>query len=117
MKAKESATSVTVCNGCCCGRTEKGHSEIPLDNLKDSWRKFNLEDKIKLTISDCLGPCSMHNVTLLKTSKGQTWLGKLNQEEHYSALVKWACNIKEQKKEIALPKILLQNKFNRNEIQ
>ena len=77
MKAKESATSVTVCNGCCCGRTEKGHSEIPLDNLKDSWRKFNLEDKIKLRISDCLGPCSMHNVTLLKTSKGQTWLGSI----------------------------------------
>ena len=29
--------TVVVCNGCCCGRVEKGHSEVPVDLLKDSW--------------------------------------------------------------------------------
>jgi len=117
MNEVKTLASMYVCDGCCCGRVEKGHNEVPISKLKTAWKKKQLNDKIRLTISNCLGHCSMHNVTLLKTSNGQTWLGKLNQEEHYSALVKWACNIKEQKKEIALPKILLQNKFNRNEIQ
>ena len=28
-----------VCDGCCCGRTEKGHNEVPVSRLKTAWKK------------------------------------------------------------------------------
>ena len=64
------SASVIVCNGCCCGKIEKGHNEVPVDALKSAWEKSGLEENVKLTISGCLGPCNMHNVSLLKTKNG-----------------------------------------------
>ena len=63
--------SVIVCNGCCCGNTKKGHNAVPTDFLEKEWERQGLAENVKLTISDCLGPCSMHNVALLKTSEGR----------------------------------------------
>jgi len=28
-----------VCNGCCCGRTEKGFPALPLDDFKRQWKE------------------------------------------------------------------------------
>ena len=53
--------SVIICNGCCCGRVEKGHNEVPIDELEAAWEANRIGEAVKLTISDCLGPCSMHN--------------------------------------------------------
>ena len=111
------STCITVCNGCCCGRVEKGHNEVPLKSLKTAWKERGLGNSVKLTISDCLGPCSMHNVTLLKTEKGQTWLGKLSSDEHYDALVEWAHNVAHYGVEGELPDILVQRQFDRNKIE
>ena len=111
------STCITVCNGCCCGRVEKGHSEVPLKALKTAWKERGLGKSVKLTISDCLGPCSMHNVTLLKTEKGQTWLGKLSSDEHYDALLEWAHNVAHYGVEDELPDILVQRQFDRNKIE
>ena len=63
------STCINICDGCCCGRVEKGHNEVPVNELKRIWEKNKLHDKIRLTISNCLGQCSMHNVTLLKIGK------------------------------------------------
>ena len=32
-----------VCDGCCCGRTEKGHNEVPVSRLKIAWKKEKLD--------------------------------------------------------------------------
>ena len=35
-------SSVTVCNGCCCGRVDRGNKPVPLDELKQSWKDNDL---------------------------------------------------------------------------
>lgn len=105
------SASVIVCNGCCCGRVEKGHNEVPINTLKNAWKEHNLDNSVKLTISGCLGPCSMHNVSLLKTEKGLTWLGELSGVEHYGALVEWARNVAQHGIETEIPEILAPQRF------
>ena len=106
---------IVVCNGCCCGRVEKGHAKVPINALKAAWKEHGLERKVKLTISGCLGPCSMHNVSLLKTEEGLVWLGKLRGSNHYDALVRWASTIDENGVVPKLPEILERCRFHRLE--
>ena len=106
---------VVVCDGCCCGRVEKGHNEVPINTLKAAWEEHGLADYVKLTISDCLGPCSMHNVSLLKTEKGLTWLGKLSENVHYEALVGWARDVSKYGTDTELPEVLAPHRFVRLE--
>ena len=100
-----------VCNGCCCGRTEKGNAEVQIELLKDAWEKNGLTEHVKLSISSCLGPCSMNNVSLLKADNNRTWLGKLMKEEHYQALVEWALDIANRGNEAELPEVLESHRF------
>ena len=102
---------VVVCNGCCCGRVEKGHNEVPVDSLEKAWDEHGLGRSVKLIVSDCLGPCSMHNVSLLNTERGKTWLGKLSAREHYEALVGWALEFSQHGVEGELPEILTPHLF------
>ena len=53
----------------------------------------------------------MHNVSLLKTERGQTWLGKLSAKEHYEALVGWALEFSQHGVEGELPEILTPHLF------
>tara|TARA_B100001769_G_C21676214_1_gene374815 strand:- start:64 stop:414 length:351 start_codon:yes stop_codon:yes gene_type:complete len=106
-------TDVVVCNGCCCGNTDKGHPEVPIKLLNDEWEKYRLNDSVKLRISKCLGPCSMHNVSLLRTDNSTTWIGNLSEEIHYKALVDWALQVSEKGSGIEIPEILIPHKFER----
>ena len=108
-------TDVIICDGCCCGRTEKGHPEVPIDFLLESWEKHGLSDSIKLRFSRCLGSCSKHNVSLLRTEDSQEWLGELSQIQHYEAIVEWACSIVKDGKNSKIPENLLPHKFQRSE--
>ena len=47
MKDNSLVPSIYVCDGCCCGRVEKGHSEVPIDFLKSEWEKKRLDKKGK----------------------------------------------------------------------
>lgn len=102
---------VLVCNGCCCGRVEKGHAEVPISVLKDAWNEHGLADHVKLTISTCLGPCSMHNVSLLRTDNNRIWLGELVTEEDYLSIVEWAIGVAEKGNSAPLPEHLEQHRF------
>ena len=106
---------VVVCSGCCCGNLDKGHNEVPIDFLKAAWEEKGLEETVNLTISGCLGPCSMHNVSLLKTDEGLVWLGELSNEDHYEALVSWAEDFTQFGNEAKLPEILVPHQFVRFE--
>ena len=111
MKKVDNLASMYVCDGCCCGRVEKGHNEVPIDFLKSAWKKKELDKKINLTISNCLGYCSLHNVTLLKNNKRKTWIGKLSSEEHYKAVIEWAENVALDGANAKMPNILVPHLF------
>jgi hypothetical protein len=86
---RKSLMQVLVCIGCCCGRTDRGKPEVPVDWLKAQWQAARLNPYIQLTISGCLGPCDLPNVVAVLTATGQQWIGPLNQPEHYEALLAW----------------------------
>ncbi|MBK9171118.1 MAG: (2Fe-2S) ferredoxin domain-containing protein [Bryobacterales bacterium] len=87
---RKTFAQVLVCVGCCCGRTDKGHPEVPVDWLKQEWRRRLLPKKVHLTISGCLGPCDATNVVLVMMGDRPVWLGGLEHREHYAALADWA---------------------------
>jgi hypothetical protein len=68
---------VTVCRGCCCGDTERGRPEVPVEWLKNEWRKRGLLKRVQLTISGCVGPCDVPNVVVITRSSGTEWLAIL----------------------------------------
>lgn len=105
------APRLMVCDGCCCGRLEKGNDVVPIDMLKTAWEEHGLKDHVKLSISGCLGPCSMNNVSLMMDGNDRIWLGKLGTSEHYDALVTWAQSIGEQGQMTPLPEELKNHQF------
>jgi hypothetical protein len=86
---RKSLMQLLVCVGCCCGRVERGKPEVPIDWLKAQWKAARLNPYIQLTISGCLGPCDLPNVVAVLTATGQQWIGQLDRQEHYEALVQW----------------------------
>ena len=97
------SVSVIVCKGCCCGNLEKGYDEVPVEYLEQAWVENNLGEEAQLTISGCLGPCSMRNVVLMKSEDGLTWL------------VNWACEFSRSETGISLPEGLQRLEFERDE--
>lgn len=105
------SSRVTVCKGCCCGKVEKGHPEVPLETLKATWKKHNLREHVELEVSGCLGPCRMHNVSVLTNGDSQIWLGELSEKAHYEAIVEWAINVAFGSGYDELPQTLIQHQF------
>src|SRR6266511_1932634 len=54
-----------VCQGCCCGKTERGMPALPLDDFKQQWKERGIRLRVHLTITGCLGPCPLANVVLI----------------------------------------------------
>jgi nitrile hydratase accessory protein len=75
-----------VCNGCCCGRTEKGFPALPLDDFKRQWKQRGIRRRFHLTISGCLGPCPLANVVLLEFHGRSLWFHSINQPEDVNVI-------------------------------
>ena len=67
-----------VCQGCCCGRTDKGFPALPLDEFKRQWKERGIRRRFHLTISGCLGPCPLANVILILFRGRTVWLHSIN---------------------------------------
>ena len=106
---------VTVCEGCCCGNVDKGHPEVPVNYLLDAWNEYDIAKHVELEISGCLGPCSKHNVSILKIYDKEIWIGELNEESHYKAIVEWASKFSSIQGGHAIPKILQDHVFDPDE--
>ncbi|MFB5759367.1 (2Fe-2S) ferredoxin domain-containing protein [Paenibacillus medicaginis] len=104
---------VMICNGCCCGRTEKGRPGIPLDRLKSRWKEEKLLKSIQLTITGCLGPCDIANVVSIQTPDGPVWFGGIEEEALYDDLLEWAIASRNQDKLLELPANLMPYRFER----
>ena len=85
---------VAMCRACCCGNTDRGKPEVPVEWLKKEWRHRGLLKNIQLTISGCLGPCDVANVITISDSSGSVWLGNVRHLHQYRALVDWASESK-----------------------
>ena len=79
-----------VCQGCCCGATQKGRPAVPADWLKDEWRKRGLLKRFQLTVSGCVGPCDIPNVVGVNSENGSQWLGSISNFDQYRSLLEWA---------------------------
>jgi hypothetical protein len=94
---------VTICRGCCCGNTDRGLPEVPVEWLKNEWRKRGLLKRVQLTISGCVGPCDVPNVVVISTATGTEWLGSIEKIEQYHTLLEWAVRCRDAGEALALP--------------
>jgi len=100
------------CQGCCCGRTDRGRPEVPVSRLKAVWKGEKLNRSVQLTISGCLGPC---NVALVITPDGNEWLGGLASDAVYEALISWARECHREGRVLPLPDGFEARRFERFE--
>jgi cobaltochelatase CobN len=78
-----------VCQGCCCGRTEKGFPALPLDEFKTQWKARGIRRRFHLTISGCLGPCPLANVVLILFRGRSLWLHSINSPDDVNSIYDW----------------------------
>jgi hypothetical protein len=96
--------SVAVCFGCCCGQTDRGKPAVPVEWLKEEWRRRGLLKNMQLSISGCLGPCDVPNVVRIDTPEERIWLGNIDRAEQYQELLDWATRSKAAGRCLPLPK-------------
>lgn len=81
---------LVLCRGCCCGQTQRGFPEMPVERIKQIWKAEKLNQSIQLTISGCLGPCDAPNVVLVLTSRGAEWFANVSGDATYDTFIGWA---------------------------
>jgi len=81
-------TTVWVCRGCCCG-TQKQHPGVPHDRLLQAARSGARESprKVKVKVTDCLGPCGQGNIVVARASGRIRWFRRMNDEASTTALL------------------------------
>jgi len=76
-----------VCSkGCCCGLTERGFAPVPEDLYHHEWERRKLRNRVHLTQSGCLGPCTMANTVLLTFDRHPIWFQSVNTEQLIMAI-------------------------------
>jgi nitrile hydratase accessory protein len=82
-----------ICNGCCCGRTDKGFPELPLEEFKTQWKRRGIRRRFHLTISGCLGPCPLANVMLLQFRGHFMWFHSINHPDDVGKIYDYVENM------------------------
>ena len=75
-----------VCQGCCCGRTDRGFPASPLEEFKSQWKQRGIRRRFHLTISGCLGPCALANVILIQFRGQSVWLHSINSPDDVTSI-------------------------------
>ena len=104
---------IVLCEGCCCGRTDKGFPAVPRDWIKQRWKDEKLNKSVQLTISGCLGPCDLANVFCVISSEGMQWFGGLQEQWQFELLPGWAKASRDAGVLIELPAALNRHRFER----
>ena len=102
-----------VCNGCCCGRVDKGFPALPLDGFKRQWKSRGLRRRIHLTISGCLGPCPLANVVLLQFRGHSMWFHSINNETDVGLIYNYAEEMLQAESYLEPPAPLADRRFQR----
>ena len=104
---------IIFCEGCCCGREDRGFTSLPRDWIKHQWRDEKLNKAVQLTISGCLGPCDLANVACIISPQSTQWLGGLQEQWQYGLLVSWAKASRDKGILLELPNKLNHHRFER----
>lgn len=110
---RKPVAQIVLCQGCCCGQTERGLPAVPLERLKPVWKSEKLNKVVQLSVSGCLGPCDLPNVCCIVTPQEQAWYGRLTTAEDYDVLLKWARQCRERGEVVPLPAELEHLRFER----
>ena len=102
-----------VCNGCCCGRTEKGFPALPLDEFKQQWKKRGFRRRFHLTISGCLGPCPLANVVLLQFAGRSLWFHSINHANDVDLIYNYVERLLQDETDRDIPAELAGRRFDR----
>jgi len=102
-----------ICNGCCCGRTDKGFPALPLETFKSQWKQRGLRRRFHLTISGCLGPCPLANVVLLQFRGHSTWFHSINDEEDVNSIYDYVERMLQVEAHLDPPEELVGRRFDR----
>jgi len=85
---------IFACVGCCCGHPDSGGPKTPPRTLKREMRRVfrqaELEGRVRLAFTDCLGPCSEANVVLLYLHGRPLWLRRVNGVDVFATLLDYA---------------------------
>lgn len=104
---------VVLCNGCCCGQTDRGRPPVLIDEMKSIWKAERLDRSVQLSVSGCLGPCKLANVVLLITPEHLVWLGGISTGLEYAAVAAWALASRDAGRVMPLPILLQRARFAR----
>ena len=102
-----------VCNGCCCGRTEKGFPALPLEEFKRQWKERGIRRRFHLTITGCLGPCALANVILIQFRGQSVWLHSINSPDDVSLIYAYVERMLREEKYLDPPAGLKGRRFQR----
>jgi cobaltochelatase CobN len=67
-------------NACCCGRTDRGFSPVPVDLYKSEWMRRKIRNVVHMTKGGCLGPCTLANVVTLLFDGHSVWFHSINSD-------------------------------------
>lgn len=73
-------------NACCCGRTDRGYSAVPVDLYKSEWLRRKLRNVVHMTKGGCLGPCTLANVVTLLFDGHSVWFHSINSDWQVTAI-------------------------------
>lgn len=104
---------VLFCKGCCCGKTERGLPDVPVERIKAVWKAEKLNRAVQLTISGCLGPCDVPNVAVVVTPEGTQWFGLIDGDRHYDTFIQWARSCLAEGRALPVPEELASQRFDR----
>jgi cobaltochelatase CobN len=102
-----------VCQGCCCGRTDKGFPALPLDEFKSQWKARGIRRRFHLTISGCLGPCPLANVVLILFRGHSVWLHSINSPEDVGLIYGYVERMLLEERYLDPPPGLVERRFDR----
>ena len=91
--ARRARGQVILCQGCCCGRTDRGFPEVPVDRIKAAWKSGRLNRMIQLTVSG-----SVKQETHLVTSPRSTFQVPIIGFSALLQLVEW-CHVRRQRRQ------------------
>jgi hypothetical protein len=102
-----------ICNGCCCGRTEKGFPALPLEEFKRQWKQRGMRRRVHLTIAGCLGPCPLANVVLLQFRGRSQWFHSINHSADVDLIYTYVEQMLTEELPVDLPDALRDRLFQR----
>jgi cobaltochelatase CobN len=99
-------------SGCCCGRTERGYAQVPVETYKEEWTRRKMRNTVHLTKAGCLGPCVLSNVASLVFDGRSVWFHSVNSPWQVKQIFEYIDAMLEADRFLQPPEELLEYVFN-----